>query len=122
MTFEEIVRIEMTRTAPEKDWEDVARAIKSLPDDRVVRFNDSLFIFTDRGDGVASFAMCNADKWELMHSSMLLFCNFMKSRGFKKLLFSTRRRAMLRIGKNAEYPFTFRESDKQFFGEIYLDV
>jgi hypothetical protein len=124
LSLEEIVKIELERTSPEKNWEEVYQLIKALPEDRVVRVNNSLFIFTDRGNKTASFAMCNADDILVMHKSLKEFFTLMEQSGFNKLLCSTKRKAMLRMVTKAGYMYKINSvsPNEGISGEVYLNV
>ena len=122
-TEEDIVRIEIERSSPHKNWKDVMELINKLDNDRKVRFNDSLFIFTDRGDGVASFAMCNADSLDQMPKSLKQFFDYMKDKKFVKLTCESERRAMLRIVRRSGYWGCVVKNEKDGVrGEIFLNV
>lgn len=124
LSLEEIVKIELQRTSPEKNWEEVYKLIKALPKERVVRVNNSLFIFTDRGNKTASFAMCNADDILTMHKSLKGFFNIMEQTGFTKLFWSTKRKAMLRMATKAGYMYKINSitPNEGISGEVYLNV
>jgi hypothetical protein len=124
LTFEQIVEIEISRSSTKSNLQKALALINSVDKDRVVRFNNSIFIFTNKENGLASFSMCNADELAKMSDSLTKFCEFMKQCGYKKLLFSTKRKAMMRIGKKTDFCFTFEWSDVQnkFLGEVYLNV
>lgn len=122
-TEEDIVRIEVERSTPHKNWKDVMELINKLDNDRKVRFNDSLFIFTDRGDGVASFAMCNADNLDQMPNSLKKFFDYMKDKKFVKLTCESERRAMLRMVRRSGYWACVEKNEKDGVrGEVYLNV
>jgi hypothetical protein len=122
-TEEDIVRIEIQRSSPDKNWKDVMELINNLDKDRKVRFNDSLFIFTDRGDGVASFAMCNADSLYEMPKSLKQFFDYMKDKKFVKLTCESKRRAMLRVAQKTGYKLNVMKNKKDGVrGEVYLNV
>jgi hypothetical protein len=122
-TEEDIVRTEIERSSPHKNWKDVMELINKLDNDRKVRFNDSLFIFTDRGDGVASFAMCNADSLDQMPKSLKQFFDYMKDKKFVKLTCESERRAMLRVAKKTGYKGRIMKNEKTGVrGEVYLNV
>ena len=122
-TEAEIIRIEVERSTPHKNWEDVAKLIDGLDKDRKVRFNNSLFIFTDRGHGVASFAMCNADNLDEMPKSLKQFFDYMKDKKFVRLTCESKRRAMLRMVKKSGYWACVAEDGKNGVrGEVYLNV
>ena len=124
LTLEQIVEIEISRSCPENNLQETLALINAIDKDRIVRFNDSVFIFTNRGNGVASFSMCNADDLASMADSLGQFCAFMKQCNYNKLLFTTKRKAMLRIGKKTAFSFTSEWSDaqNQFLGEVDLNV
>lgn len=124
LTFEQIIETELSRSSPESNLQETLALINSIDKDRIVRFNDSVFIFTNKGDGVASFSMCNADGLDKMPDSLGQFGAFMKQCGYKKLLFTTKRKAMLRMGKKTPFNFKSEWSDKQnkFLGEVNLNV
>jgi hypothetical protein len=97
--------------------------INKLDNDRKVRFNDSLFIFTDRGNGVASFAMCNADNLDQMPNSLKKFFDYMKDKKFIKLTCESERRAMLRVAKKTGYKGRIMKNEKTGVrGEVFLNV
>ena len=122
-TEAEIIRTEVERSTPHKNWEDVVKLIDGLDKDRKVRFNDSLFIFTDRGDGVASFAMCNADSLEQMPKSLKQFFDYMKNKKFIKLTCESERRAMLRMVRRSGYWGCVVKNEKDGVrGEVFLNV
>jgi len=122
-TEAEIVRTEVQRSTPHKDWRDVMALIDKLDQDRKVRFNDSIFIFTDRGNGVASFAMCNADTLKKMPKSLKQFFDYMKDKKFEKLVCHSERRAMLRVAKKTGYQGRIIENGKNGVrGEVFLNV
>ena len=124
LTLEQIVETELSRSCPEQDLKETLDLINAISKDRIVRFNNSVFIFTNKGNGVASFSMCNADALASMADSLGQFVAFMKQSGYKKLLFSTKRKAMFRMGKKTAFSFTFEWSDaqNQFLGEVDLNV
>jgi hypothetical protein len=122
-TEAEIIRTEVEKSTPHKNWEDVVKLIDELDKNRKVRFNDSLFIFTDRGHGVASFAMCNADSLEQMPKSLKQFFDYMKDKKFVKLVCESERRAMLRVAEKTGYKGRIIENGKNGVrGEVYLNV
>lgn len=124
LTFEQIVETEISRSAPERNLQEALDLINSIAKDRIVRFNNSVFIFTNKGNGVASFSMCNADDLSKMPDSLEQFCFFMMQCGYKRLFFTTKRKAMLRIGTKTSFSFTSEWSNAQnhFLGEVNLNV
>jgi hypothetical protein len=124
LTFEQIVETELSRSSPKSNLQETLALINSISKDRIVRFNNSVFIFTNKGNKVASFSMCNADELDKMSDSLGQFGAFMKQCGYNKLLFKTKRKAMLRMGRKTPFIFKTEWSDEQnqFLGEVNLNV
>ena len=122
-TEAEIIRTEVERSTPHKNWEDVVRLINKLDKNRKVRFNNSLFVFTNRGQGTASFAMCNADSLDQMSDSLKKFFAFMEAKQFVKITCHSKRRAMLRMALKTGYKMRILEDGKDgVSAEVYLNV
>jgi hypothetical protein len=122
-TEAEIIRTEVERSTPHKNWEDVFRLINKLDKNRKVRFNNSIFVFTNRGHGTASFAMCNADSLDQMSNSLKKFFAFMEAKQFVKITCHSKRRAMLRMALKTGYKMRILEDGKDgVSAEVYLNV
>jgi hypothetical protein len=106
MTTQEIVKTEVERTMPGKDWRTVYAQIHEmikLPKHRIFRANNSLFIITNNGDKTVDVSMCNADTLQNMPKSINEFFIALKKCGFTKAKFMTTRPAMYRMVERAGY-------------------
>lgn len=123
-SIEEIVKTELKASGLEEQLPKTLAMMELAGPESLARFNNSIFVYTPRGNGLVSFAMCNADELQDMAKSLDQFGDFLKACGYTKAIFKTFRKAMFRLCKGSHYKFTYRwsEDDKAWFGEAYLDV
>lgn len=123
-SFEEIVATELKASGLEQQLPKTLAMMEMAGPEAFARFNNSIFIFTPRGEGIVTFAMCNADELQDMAKSLDQFGDFLKACGYTKAMFKTKRKAMFRLCKGSHYKFTYQwsEEDKHWIGEAYLNV
>ena len=121
-TEAEIVRTEVEIGGADIGWEDAYQQVQNMRKDsrnRVVRFNDSIFVATAVEPGVAKFFMCNADTLGNMHKSLKSFFDLMTEEN-KKLLWTTKRKAMVRMLNKTGYQIKYSLVDGLYTGEVIL--
>jgi hypothetical protein len=121
-TESEIVRTEVEIGGADIGWEDAYQQVQNMRKDsrnRVVRFNDSIFVATAVEPGVAKFFMCNADSLKNMHKSLQNFFNLMAEEN-QKLLWTTKRKAMIRMLNKTGYQIKYSLVDGLYTGEVIL--
>ena len=121
-TEAEIIRTEIEIGGADIGWEAAYQQVENMrkdPRNCVVRFNDSIFVATSVEPGVVRFFMCNADTLSNMPKSLKNFFDLMAG-GNKKLLWSTKRRAMLRMLNKTGYQIKYSLVDGLYIGEVIL--
>lgn len=121
-TDAEIVRTEIEVGGADIGWEAAYRQVENMrkdPRNCVVRFNDSIFVATSVEPGVARFFMCNADTLSNMPKSLKSFFDLM-TKDNKKLIWSTKRRAMLRMLDKTGYKIESNCVNGVYQGEVIL--
>lgn len=121
-TDAEIVRTEIEIGGANIGWEAAYQQVQEMrkdPRNRVVRFNDSIFVATAVEPGVAKFFMCNADTLGNMHKSLKSFFDLM-SEGNKKLLWTSKRKAMIRMANKTGYQIKYSLVNGLYNGEVIL--
>ena len=121
-TEAEIIRTEIEIGGANIGWEAAYQQVQEMrkdPRNRVVRFNDSIFVATAVAPGVSQFFMCNADTLKNMPKSLKSFFDLMEKEN-KKLLWSSKRRAMVRMFNKTGYEIKYSLVDGVYNGEVIL--
>ncbi len=121
-TDAEIVRTEVEVGGADIGWEAAYQQVENMRKDSrncVVRFNDSIFVATAVAPGVSRFFMCNADTLSDMPKSLKSFFDLMVE-GNKKLLWKTKRKAMIRMLNKTGYQIKYSLVDGLYHGEVIL--
>jgi len=127
MSTQDIVKTEVERNNSGSDWRAVYAAMMNMieqPQHRIIRSNNSLFLYTNHGNHVADFMMCNADSVGMMPRSIKEFYKAMKVAGFKKLYYSTSREGMLRLSEKTGFKniVLFRTPPVPGYGKPIINV
>ena len=121
-TDADIVRTEIEVGGANIGWEAAYQQVENMrkdPRNCVVRFNDSIFVATSVEPGVVRFFMCNADTLSNMPKSLKSFFDLM-AKDNKKLLWSTKRKAMLRMLNRTGHKIKYSCVDGVYHGEVIL--
>jgi len=121
-TEAEIIRTEIEVGGADIGWEAAYQQVQNMRKDsrnRVVRFNDSIFVATAVAPNVSRFFMCNADTLKNMPKSLKSFFDLMAKEN-KKLLWSSKRRAMVRMFNKTGYEIKYSLVDGVYNGEVIL--
>jgi hypothetical protein len=121
-TEAEIIRTEIEVGGADIGWEAAYQQVQEMrkdPRNRVVRFNDSIFVATAAEPGVSKFFMCNADTLGNMPKSLKSFFDLMAEKN-KKLIWKTKRKAMIRMLNKTGYQIKYSLVDGLYSGEVIL--
>jgi hypothetical protein len=121
-TEAEIIRTEIEVGGADIGWEAAYQQVENMrkdPKNCVVRFNDSIFVATAVEPGVARFFMCNADTLSNMPKSLKSFFDLM-SKDNKKLLWTSKRKAMVKMANKTGYQIKYSLVDGLYTGEVIL--
>jgi hypothetical protein len=106
MTTQEIVRTAVNRSAPEMDWRRMYVKVSMLikkPEFRLMRANNTLFLFHNNGDHTAYADWFTADKADNLPKSMKDFLVSMKKCGFTEVKFSGQTQSFVGAMQRAGY-------------------
>ncbi len=122
-TDAEIVRTEIEVGGADIGWEaayQILQSVKKDPKNCVTRFNNSLFLSIPVDPEASKFFMYNADTVADMPKSLKSFFDSMSKKNVKKLICTTKRKAMIRMAQKTGYQLKFHFLNGVYQVEVVL--